>query len=440
MSKTSMFILSIVFAAFFAGHCHAADRPNIVLIMADDFGYECVGANGGLSYATPNLDRLSKEGVRFTHCFSQPLCTPTRVQIMTGLYNYQNYTRFSDLAPDQQTFGHFLKNAGYATCFAHKWQLGGNRPDHFGFDEYAIHSPSRSHWGMKVIENGKTIQLPEDNYGPDYFADFVCEFMTRHREQPFFVYFPIWLTHEPFDATPDSKDTTGRRERKYFGDMVEYLDKIVGRIDRKVSELGLSDNTLLIFTGDNGTVKGIKTKTTSGEVIGGKSRLTNAGTHVPLLVKWPSQIKSATVSDDLVDFTDFVPTLADAAGADLPETIPFDGQSFLPRVTGRQTKARQWVYLSLDPRKPDKSLPPGKRKSSPTVGPVDWCVRNHRWKLYRDGSFFDVNADPHEENALDVAALDSQEALRAHRDLQAALKGFPDLRKARRGNPKQKPK
>jgi arylsulfatase A len=146
-SKTTAFI----FLAFLFSHpLLAAEKPNIVLVLADDFGFECVGANGGKSYPTPNLDKLAAEGARFTHCYSQPLCTPTRVQIMTGLYNYRNYTRFSELAADQKTFGHFMKSAGYATCLAHKWQLGREKPDHFGFDEYAIHQPSTSHWGMKI--------------------------------------------------------------------------------------------------------------------------------------------------------------------------------------------------------------------------------------------------------------------------------------------------
>ncbi|MCO8124545.1 sulfatase-like hydrolase/transferase [Stieleria sp. TO1_6] len=408
----------------------AADRPNIVLIMADDFGYECVGANGGLSYATPNIDRIAKDGARFTHCYAQPLCTPTRVQLMTGLYNFRNYTRFSELASDQRTFGHLLKDAGYATCFAHKWQLGKNRPDHFGFDEYAIHSPGRSHWGMKVIKNGTTTELPTENYGPDYFTDFACDFITRHKDEPFFVYFPIWLTHEPFDATPDSDDPSGRQDRKHFGDMIEYLDKCVGRVDETLAKLDLSDNTLFIFTGDNGTVKGIESKTDSGIVVGGKSRLTNAGTHVPLVVKWPDHVPPGTQSADLVDFTDFVPTLAEAADVSLPQTIPFDGQNFLTRITGGQAEPRKWIYLSLDPRKPDKRLPPGKRGSSPTVGPVDWCVRNQRWKLYQNGTFFDLQADPLEEHSITNDL--TPEAQAAKEFLASTLSRFPDLKKRQR--------
>ena len=111
-------------------------RPNVVLIMADDFGYECVGANGGTSYKTPTLDKLAAGGVRFTHGYSQPLCTPTRVQLMTGKYNVRNYVQFGLLDTEQTTFAQLFKKAGYATCIAGKWQLGRelNLPVHFGFD------------------------------------------------------------------------------------------------------------------------------------------------------------------------------------------------------------------------------------------------------------------------------------------------------------------
>lgn len=421
--------LTLSWALVLQQDCVADEQPNIVLIMADDFGYECVGANGGLSYPTPEIDRIASEGVRFTHCYSQPLCTPTRVQLMTGLYNFRNYTRFGELAADQKTFGHFLGKAGYATCLAHKWQLGAKKPDHFGFDEYAIHQPCRSHWGQPIIRNGQKTQLAPDVYGPDYFAEFVEGFIERHQKQPFFVYFPIWLTHEPFDATPDSDEPSGRLDRKYFGDMVRYLDKIVGRIDTKLSECGLQENTLFIVTGDNGTVKGIETQTKDGLIIGGKSKLTNAGTHVPLIVKWPGQIAPDTVSRDLVDFTDFVPTLADAANVALPEDIPFDGRSFLPRITGGKAKPRQWVYLSLDPRKPNKSVPFAKRRTVATVGPIDWCVRNERWKLYHDGRFYDLEADPFEKQPLSLETPFGHEVPSARQSLAKVLAQFPDLRR-----------
>src|SRR4051812_16998235 len=123
-------LLALLFLLLVAVDSSAADAkpPNIVLIMADDFGYECVGANGSTSYKTPVLDKLAKTGTIFTHCYSQPLCTPTRVQLMTGIYNVRNYLHFGVLAKGETTFANLLQNAGYATCIAGKWQLGKEEP------------------------------------------------------------------------------------------------------------------------------------------------------------------------------------------------------------------------------------------------------------------------------------------------------------------------
>ena len=161
-------------------------RPNIVLIMADDFGYECVGANGCVAYATPRLDELARTGMRFEHCHVQPLCTPTRVQLMTGQYNDRNYIRFGILDPAAVTFANLLQQAGYKTCIAGKWQLLGEfaGPTHFGFDEYCLwqlnRRPSRyANPGLEV--NGRRVDYVNGEYGPDLVQEYACEFMTRHK-------------------------------------------------------------------------------------------------------------------------------------------------------------------------------------------------------------------------------------------------------------------
>ena len=186
-------------------------RPNIVLIMADDLGYECIGANGGESYATPVLDRMAAEGVRFEHCYAQPLCTPTRVKLMTGLSNVRNYVEFGTLEKSQTTFAHLLRDAGYATAIVGKWQLGrdASLPAHFGFDEHCLwqllRRPSRyAHPGLEV--NGKMVDYRSGEYGPDIVCDYACEFIERHKDGPFLLYYPMMLTHSPFVPTPDSPD------------------------------------------------------------------------------------------------------------------------------------------------------------------------------------------------------------------------------------------
>ena len=245
----------------------AASKPNVVLIMADYMGYECVGANGSTFYKTPNLDRLAAEGIRFEHAYSQPVCTPSRVQIMTGRYNPRNYIGFAALHPDEITFGNVMKNAGYKICIAGKWQLEGGfeGPMNFGFDEYCLwqltRRPSRYETpGLEI--NGKEVDFP-GQYGPDVITDYLIDFIKRNKEEPFFAYYPMVLPHFPFHKTPDSKawekkNTELDRTTYYFRDMVAYADKMVGKIDQALVELGLRENTLLIFTCDNGTKKGIQ--------------------------------------------------------------------------------------------------------------------------------------------------------------------------------------
>ncbi len=201
-------------------------RPNIVLIMSDDLGYEAIGANGGTSYATPILDSMASTGARFENAHVQPLCTPTRVQLMTGKYNFRNYIGFGLIAPDEITFGHLFSNAGYKTCISGKWQLHSyNPPDEMpemrskgqkiedaGFDEFCVWHPHHtedkgSRYKDPIIyENGKFLQNTRDEYGEDIFADYIIEFMERNQDDPFFVYFPMALTHRPLEPTPDSPE------------------------------------------------------------------------------------------------------------------------------------------------------------------------------------------------------------------------------------------
>ena len=162
----------------------AGKRPNVVLIMADDMGYECVHSNGGEEYDTPRLDELAATGIRFEHCHSQPICTPSRVQIMTGIYNNRNYVRFGLLDPEANTFGHLFQKAGYKTAIAGKWQLEGGftGPNNFGFDEYCLwqltrRPPRFPNPGFEI--NGEEINYTKGEYGPDIASDYLCDFMVR---------------------------------------------------------------------------------------------------------------------------------------------------------------------------------------------------------------------------------------------------------------------
>ncbi|MBC8288864.1 MAG: sulfatase-like hydrolase/transferase [Planctomycetes bacterium] len=395
--------LAIVLIAVFgiASKSRAAERPNIVVIMADDMGYECVSANGSESYSTPNIDRLAAGGMRFEHAYSQPICTPTRVQIMTGIYNQRNYVRFGLLEPSQKTFAHFLRKAGYKTAIAGKWQLlGGMKgPDHFGFDEFCLWQLTRRpgrypNPGLEI--NGKEVDFTKGEYGPDIASDFLCDYMERQAkgEDPFLVWYPMILPHWPFEPTPASSDydpkakgvLKGTGNSKYFKDMVEYTDRIVGKIDAKLDELGIRENTLLIFTGDNGTATQVTSRWNGRSVKGGKGNTTDFGHHVPMVASWPGTIKPGQVTKELVDFSDVLPTLVETAGSKLPEDHKVDGRSFLGLLTGdAEYKPRKSIYCWYA------------RNGGPTGKEFS---RNQRFKLYRTGEIYDISQDDLEKNNL----------------------------------------
>jgi len=346
-------------------------RTNIVLLMADDMGMEAIGAHGGESYRTPHIDKLANEGVRFDNCFANPLCTPSRTKIMTGQYNVRNYEKFGRLPRREKTFAHALKDAGYATAIAGKWQLGSEKdaPQHFGFDEAFLwyHIGNGRHEGgidgrfvnPVVAINGEPKHFRDGEYGPQKCTDFICDFMERNRKHPFLVYYPMILTHCPFDPTPDSSDWDPKRagsktykgpgtkadQQRHFGDMVNYADKIVGQLVAKLDALGLRNNTLIIFTGDNGTDKPIVSQWNGRTVVGGKGKMDDTGTRVPCVVSWPISMKGGRVSDQLVDFTDVFPTLCEAAGVELPEAYSGDGVSLLPVIRGEGNRSKPWVYV-----------------------------------------------------------------------------------------------
>ena len=331
----------------------AADRPNVILIMADDLGYETIAANGGTSYKTPSLDRLAAGGVRFTHCFVQPLCTPTRAQLMTGKYNVRNYIDFGNMDPQAVTFGNYFKQAGYTTCIAGKWQLGRDPelPKKYGFDEYCLwqhtrRPPRYANAGLEI--NGVEKDFSNGEYGPDAVNDYAIDFITRHKDSPFFLYYPMILTHGPYQPTPDSPDYDRKavgenvnRDDRHFGEMVTYMDKLIGKLVARLEELKLREKTLLIFVGDNGTGAGTRSMMGDKVVIGGKGSTTEAGMRVPLIVSWPKTAASGKVNSDLVDSTDFLPTICAAAGINLPKDAKLDGRSFLPQVRG-ETGLRLW--------------------------------------------------------------------------------------------------
>lgn len=419
--------------ASFVHQAAAVEKPNVIVILADDFGYECVGANGGTSYPTPNLDRLAATGARFEHCYVQPLCTPTRVQLMTGQYNVRNYVQFGLLEKSQATFAQLFRNAGYATCIVGKWQLGQSfdLPKHFGFDEYCLWQLTRRperyrNPGLEI--NGKAIDYTDGEYGPDIVNDYACEFITRAKAKPFLLYYPMMLTHDPFVATPDSADYGGKpikpgeekggkgalAQRRHFGDMVAYMDKLIGKLVDKLEAEGVRDQTLILFVGDNGTGKGVPSQMGDRTVVGGKGSPDESGMRVPLIVNGPG-VASGRVVRDLVDSTDFLPTICAASGIAPPSDLTLDGVSFWPQCRGETGTPRDWIYCWY-------------ARGGGAKADAEFA-RNHRFKLMRDGKLFDVGAGDVNPPAIDPTRL-TKEDRQAVDKLQAALDRYRDARPA----------
>ena len=384
----------------------AQEKTNVIVIMADDIGFECYSHKGSEFYKTPNIDQLAANGAEFTQAYSQPICTPSRVRIMTGRYNFRNYTRFGELDLKQPTFATMVKRNGYATAIAGKWQLSAgdlDGPHKVGFDEYCLWHFAPAHGGRdkkatlpekfqnkgsrfkspRLFENGQLVPDTMDKYGPDLVSDFICDFIERKKNEPFLVYYPMILTHSPFDPTPDSIDwkekDTSRKPIEHFREMVNYMDKVVGKIVNKLDETGLRDNTLIIVTGDNGTNRDLTSPfPPRGMIQGGKGTMQDAGNRVAFVANWPGTIEPGTIVDSPIGFADVLPTVADATGSTAPADT--DGQSLLPLMKGDSSKARGWMFQSYGKGGSDKMS-------------YRCFVRDANWKLYADGSLFNVPND-----------------------------------------------
>jgi arylsulfatase A-like enzyme len=358
-----------------AGHLSpaAASPLNFVVVLSDDIGAKELACYGNREHATPKLDQLAKEGMRFETCWATPLCTPTRVMLMTGQYGFHSgyFHMFgSPWSPlpnspehaigDKLTFADVLKTKGYATGLAGKWQLSGEHPTLIhdcGFDTYRMWAyehnlpPGVKHtgryegaaggrtarfWHPCIVENGKYLPTKPDDYGPDLFNAFAIDFIRRHKDRPFCFYYTMPLTHGPHEETPDRK-RPGQRLPSGFKSNVECLDHLMGQLVSAIDEAGLKENTIFIFVGDNGTAGS------------GKGSVTELGVRVPLIVRCPGTVPADIVSRELVSVADIFPTLVELAGATLPERHKLDGKSLAPTLRGEKSKHRDWLFSYLGP-------------------------------------------------------------------------------------------
>ncbi len=423
----------------------AVDKPNIVFIMVDDLGPEWISSYGGEGIETPNIDKLAEGGLLFTNAYSMPQCTPTRATLLTGQYpfrhgwvNHWDVPRWGagcHFDPQHNiTFARQLKEAGYSTAIAGKWQINDFRvqpnalKDH-GFDEWSVwtgyeaHNPpsAERYWDPYVFSSNAPSKTCAGRFGPDVYSDFLLDFLERRRREPMLLYYPMVITHGPLVRTPHEPFASEKMQKHKA--MVRYTDYLVGRLVKKLDDLGIRERTIVIFTTDNGTSGGIDGSIDGRAIKGGKARLTENGPRQPFIVNGPGIVPAGKTTDALTDFTDLMPTFVELAGAELPAGVTLDGKSIAPVILGKDSEGpRDWMLaMGFGPaRLDDKGVRPVKDFN-------DRVVRDKRYKIHvLDGEvakLYDLQADPGELNNL--IGSSKKEHVAAKKKLTAVVDGFP---------------
>ncbi len=421
----------------------SAARPNILFILLDNVGKDWFRCYGSMEDQTPTIDRLARTGIKFRTCYVTPVCSTTRVMLLTGRYPFTTgwHTHHD---PAIYGGGYFdwrrevcmarvMQSAGYRTCISGKWQINDlfdpsqrDALKQHGFDEYCIFPEGKKghpahkqrYWDPYIIQDGRRLET-RGRFGPDVFTNYLIDFFRRHRDQPFFAYYSTILTHIPVVHTPHNRgeDLTPRQQ---FAGMLRYADHLIGRLEGALDELGLREKTIIFIVVDNGTDNGTDQQSfqSLGGRIGGRISgegiysLKERGINMPLIVNGPGVVPGGRESDLLVDATDFLPTLAELAGAQLPAGVQIDGISFAGEVVGRASSAdrRPWCLTQYyDTR----------------------VVRDQRFKLYSqglysNGEFYDLAEDPLEQhNLIGTSSMDDGETKTHYAQLKRVLDSLP---------------
>lgn len=438
----------------------ANEKPNVVFILIDDLSHYGVGAYGAtqinstqgffdpVPLATPQIDRLASEGIRANHAFAYPICEPTRVALMSGMNNSRNFLRAKALHESQITFGDIFKRAGYTTGIAGKWKQsrgssttsGINYVELFGWDEvhcFDLIGEGARHIAPNFVING-VLQYYNQNfnggidpetgrryYGPDLVNRFALNFIEENQDGPFFLYYPMLLVHDEHTPTPDTVPQEAYDDfqvvtypyvtpapygafqgddRRYYPDMAAYMDKMIGRVTDKLDELNLREDTLIVVMGDNGTKQAFSYTLADGsEFVGGKGECRANGMQVPLILSHLGTINQGNTYDGLVNITDIMPTICEAAGIEVPNGDDIDGISFWPQVIGTSTDPhREQIYTWYNANRPmtdtSKLI-----EFAQEIGFKRYAPDNN----YPQGRFFDLRTDPlelvdHYNNTVDI--------------------------------------
>ncbi len=447
MRKQLSLFTIVLLTICIASQVIAADKPNILFIMVDDLGKEWISCYGADDIKTPNVDALAATGLKFNNAYSMPQCTPTRTTLLTGQYpwrtgwvNHWDVPRwgvgyFDWKQKRNVTFARLMKEQGYATCAAGKWQINDFRLEpaamkKHGFDQWCMWTGYES--GVKASseryqdayvntpEGSKTYQ---GKFGPDIYTDYLINFMKQHKEEPMCLYFPMALTHGPLIPTPDEPKVSSSHAKHKA--MVRYTDKLVGRLVASLDELGLRERTIVIFTTDNGTSGGLTGTLNGRRVRGGKAKESENGVCEPFIVNCPGLVPAGVETDALTDFSDLLPTFVELGGGKVPANLTIDGVSIAPVVLGKEKDSpREWIMaLGHGAAKLDKEGVRGKMNFTTRV------IRDKQFKVWVSGEkkmvrLHDLKSDPWEENNLNES--DKPEHLAALKKFQAVVDSLPD--------------
>ena len=410
-----------------------AKKPNVIFIMADDLGYTDVGCFGSEYYETPNIDRLAEQGMRLTNHHQCQNCAPTRAALMsgqygarTGVYTVGGIGRFdwqsrplkpvenvTNLPLDLTVYAEQLKQAGYTTGIFGKWHIGetgAHHPSKRGFDE-AITSMGK-HFNFNT--NPKT-DYPEGQYLADFLTDHAVDFIERHKDKPFFLYLPHFGVHSPFDAKQNliqhfkPKKPVGGHNNPVYAAMIASVDESVGRVMETLKKLDLDENTVVIFTSDNGglggyerdgIVSGFGDITDNAPLRNGKGSLYEGGLRVPFVIRWPGVTKPGSTCDEPTIHVDFYPTWLELTGAPEPKQV-LDGKSMVPLFKDAKAKLeREAIYHHFPGYL-------GSRENTWRTTPVS-IIQARDWKLMEfleDGhlELYNLSDDLGEQNNLITA-------------------------------------
>ena len=383
-----------------------ATLPNIVLFYADDLGWMDLGIQGSKYYETPNIDRIAKEGMRFTNAYANAAnCAPSRACLMTGLYPPQhgiytvgNATRGKaenrKLIPVENnrvldsallTLPEFLQNQGYRTAIAGKWHLSKNPLD-YGFNaNFGGFQAGHPKSYFSPYKNPNLTDGPGGEHLPDRLATDISNWITQQKNQPFFAYFPFYSVHTPIQARADliekyqNKPSEKYHNKPEYAAMIEAMDLAIGKVLKTIDDLKLAENTIIIFTADNGAHGG---QTLSRPLRGAKGMYYEGGIREPLFIKWPNKIKANSQNDTPVIGSDLFPTIADILGDDSIQS-KVDGASLLPLLKEEAIteRALYWHFPAyLEMYKKDRAFEDSHDKPFFRTTPVS-VIREGDWKL-----------------------------------------------------------